>query len=413
MSIFEDNEKRIDEITELLKLSDAEIRILKNPKKINETELEVNGVKYPALRILFNDALGPGKGGIRFHPNVDKDEVKSLAFWMTLKCSLAGIPYGGAKGGVKINIDNMDKKTIEQVARAYIKAFVNEIGPNKDIPAPDMNTNAQTMAWMLDEYEKIIGEKRPDAITGKPIILGGIETRSEATGYGGWLVLKETLRLLCYGKCEKNICKDKLTVAVQGFGNVGHAFAKHAYENGFKIIAISDSHGGIYDKDGLNINKLIEHKKNGGNLSTFESQQKISNQELLELNVDVLVPAATENQITKDNADNIKAEIVLELANGPVTYEADRILESKKIILIPDIAANAGGVVSSYQEWTNNRIGNYLRKDELLRTFEQIMNKMINDVYIESVAKKFSLRKAGYIIAIRKVLGAEKMRGNL
>ncbi len=405
MTIFEDNKKRIENVIHILKLGDKELKILETSKSVNKKILEINGEKYEAFRVIFNDALGPGKGGIRYHPDVCEDELISLSFWMCLKCALAGLPFGGAKGGVKFNPKNTDKTVIEKISRAYVDAFYDIMGPDKDIPAPDMNTNAEVMAWMLDEYEKITGTHAPAFITGKPVVVGGIESRNSATGHGGWLVIKELIKIM-------NI-SSPITMAVQGFGNVGRHFALLAYENNIKIVAVSDSTGGIYNPEGLNIEEVAEYKKKTRSLKGFKNAQEISNNELLELGVTILVPAAMENQITNDNADKIKAQYILELANGPITYDAEQILNKKGKLIIPDILANSGGVISSYQEWVQNKIGNYFDNKKIQKHFERIIKKTVENVYNEKRMSDTDLKTAAYIVAIKRILDAEKARGNL
>ncbi|MCD6227578.1 Glu/Leu/Phe/Val dehydrogenase [Candidatus Micrarchaeota archaeon] len=412
MTIFENVMDRIDTVAEVLGLSDNDKEYILKHKRVSHATLKVNGKEYDAWRILHNDDLGPGKGGIRYHPNVSEDEVKSLSFWMSIKNSLAGLPYGGAKGGIKVNPKELTKDELQELSRKYVDAFADVLGDNIDIPAPDVNTNAEVMGWMLDEYEKVKGAHAPATFTGKPLELGGLETRNEATGFGGWLVLREMMNLKCIN--QKMYCPpehEHVTVAVQGFGNVGKYFAKYAYMNGLRIVAVSDSKGAVYNPDGLEINKLIEHKQETGALKGFKNSKDITNEELLELKVDVVAPAALENQITEDNADKIKADMILELANGPVNSKADKILKEKGVTVIPDILANAGGVVSSYQEWVNNKLGNYMDKEDVLKLFEKIMVDAAKKVYIESSTKNTDLRTAAYMLAIQRILKAKHARG--
>jgi len=408
MSIFNENLIRLKEIQKLDKISDEEIKVLLSPSKVNYTDLNIKGKKYPAWRILFNKALGPGKGGIRFHSDVSEDEVKSLAFWMALKNSLADIPYGGAKGGVKFNPKEASKQELEDVSRKYVDAFYDDLGQDKDIPAPDVYTNGQIMSWMLDEFEKKVGHHEPGMITGKPVELGGIAMRGDATAQGGYFIVKELCAKFLKGR--RNI-----TVAVQGFGNAGLFMSEKLYDGGFKVVAVSDSQGGIYSNTGLDIKKLITLKNNGESVIKFTSGKKISNAELLELKVDILVLAALENQVTKDNAKNVKADYLVELANGPVTEEADRILATDKKIVVPDILANAGGVIVSYFEWAQNRTGQILDEEYLQNLLEKKMKANWTKVYQKYLEKdkKITLRQAAYIIAVRRILAAEKWRGNL
>jgi len=314
MSTFDNIKNNLEKVSTYINLTDSEKKLLLNHKKINKTNLDVDGKEYEALRIIHNDALGPGKGGIRFHPDVSEDEVKSLSFWMSLKTSLAGLPYGGAKGGIKINPKELSEQELEKVSRAYIQAFHEYIGEDVDVPAPDVYTNPKIMGWMLDEYEKIKGKHEPGVITGKPIELGGCVIRGDATSKGGKIILDLFLK-----KMNKN--PKETSVVIQGFGNAGMNIAKMLHEDGYNVIAISDSKGAIFNKEGIDIEKAIEIKKEKSSVINYEEAQKISNKELLEIETDVLILAALENQITSENAENIKAKYILELANGPVTSE--------------------------------------------------------------------------------------------
>jgi len=406
MSIFESIKQRLEKLPGM-DLSKKEIKLLLNHEKISHAKLEVNGESYDAWRIIHNNALGPGKGGIRFHPDVSEDEVKSLSFWMSLKTSLVGLPLGGAKGGVKIDPKGLDEKQIEELSRAYIRAFSEVIGVDKDIPAPDVYTNPQIMGWMLDEYEKINGRHEPGMITGKPLELGGIAIRSDATSRGGFIVLKEFLE-----KIGRDI--EDVKIAIQGFGNAGSNLASYFKGKGCNIIAVSDSKGGILNETCVDVDELIKFKKEGKSVSEFEGK-KISNDEILELDIDVLILAALENQITEENADKIKAKYILELANGPINAEADEILFKNGKIVIPDILANAGGVLASYFEWSQNKVGNILEESYLKGKLEEMMLSAFNKVYdfYEESKEEFDMRTAAYTIAIRRILDAERARGNL
>ncbi len=406
--IFSNIVKRLNEIQKIEHLTDKEIQLLSTPKRINSTQLKVNDKNFPAWRIVFNNSLGPGKGGIRFHPDVSEDEVTSLAFWMMIKDSLAGLPYGGAKGGVKFNPKNASPQILETVSRKYIDAFYEFLGQDKDIPAPDVYTNSQIMAWMLDEYEQKIGRHEPGMITGKPLELQGCALRADATAKGGFIILKEMIK-------EFGLNKRNLRIAVQGFGNAGLNLSKMIEEDGFNIVAVSDSKGGIYNKAGLDIDQIIKTKNRLGSVINYSNGEKISNRALLELPVDILILAALENQITKDNANNIKAKYIEEIANGPTTYQADKILFAKDIMVIPDVLANAGGVIVSYFEWTQNKTGNIL-DDKYL---EGLLQKKMISSWERVVAahkehgNKIDLRAAAYLVAIRKILVAERLRGHL
>lgn len=405
MSIFNDNLNRLKEIQVIAKISEQEMKTLLEPVQVNYADLDINGKKYPAWRIVYNRALGPGKGGIRFHPDVSEDEVKSLAFWMALKNSLADIPYGGAKGGVKFDPKAADKKELEEVSRKFINSFYEYLGQDKDIPAPDVYTNGQIMSWMLDEFEKKVGHHEPGMITGKPVELGGIALRSDATAQGGYIVTKELARKL--------INKQEIKVIVQGFGNAGLFMAEKLFKDGYKIIAVSDSQGGIYQEEGLDISALASFKNSGQVVSNWSVGKKVTNSELLELPTDILILAALENQITELNANNIKADYIVELANGPIDFAADKILAQNKKIVVPDILANSGGVIVSYFEWAQNRTGQILDSEYLRELLEKKMRINWERVYsrYEEFNREITLRQAAYILAVKRILAAEKYRG--
>ncbi|OGM01333.1 hypothetical protein A3K72_03105 [Candidatus Woesearchaeota archaeon RBG_13_36_6] len=409
--VFKNAEKQIDKIASIMKLSKAEVDLLKKPNRIIEVKIPLKldsgkTKEFDGFRVQYNDARGPTKGGIRYHPDVNLSEVKALAFWMAMKCAVVNIPYGGAKGGVKVNTKELSQAELERLSRGYIQKIHNYIGPYKDIPAPDVYTNAQIMAWMLDEYEKLEKGHFPAVITGKPIELGGSLGREYATSQGGAFVLRELVKIL-------KLNHPKTRVVVQGFGNAGSHIARILNEWGYKIIAVSDSQGAILDQKGLNIKDIIKHKQEKETVVGFRNSKTITNEELLELDCDVLVPAALENQITKDNANRIKAKVVLELANGPTTPEADEILFKRNIPVIPDILANAGGVTVSYFEWVQNLYGYYWKEEEVLAKLEEIMIKSFKDVYKTSKEYKVDMRKAAQILAVKRILDAERLRGNL
>ena len=408
MSVFENIVKRFTDLKELVNLSDEELKKILEPNQISYNELEVDGKKFPAWRIVSNRALGPGKGGIRFHPEVSEDEVKSLSFWMSLKNSLLELPYGGAKGGVKFNPKGQDEKFLEKVSRAYIDSFYKVLGENKDVPAPDVYTNPQVMSWMLDQYEKNIGEHQPAMITGKPVELGGIALRSDSTAKGAYLIIDEIVKTL-------DLNKKNLTVAIQGFGNAGLNVAKMLYAENFKIVAVNDSQGGIYNSAGIDINELIKFKEEYGVVSAYSKNKAVSNKELLELDVDILILSALENQITEDNASNIKAKHIVEIANGPVNYNADKVLFNKGIMVWPDILVNSGGVVVSYFEWSQNKTGNILDENYLAELLNTKMIRAFNNVYNQylKLDKKVDLRSSAYILALNRIVKAERLRGNL
>jgi len=409
MSIFDDNLRRLQELGTLEGIAPAEMEILFQPQASHYQELEVEGIKYPAWRIVHNRALGPGKGGIRFHPEVSEDEVKSLAFWMSLKNSLADIPYGGAKGGIKFDPKGLSPAKLEKISRAYIDAMQPYLGQDKDVPAPDVYTNSQIMAWMLDQFEKISGEHQPGMITGKPLELGGLALRSDATAQGGYIIINELIDNLIESD------KKGLKIAVQGFGNAGLFIAEKLYEDGHKIVAVSDSRGGIYSADGLNIRELSIWKNSGQAVGDYKSGTKISNEELLVSEVDILVLAALENQITEANAAAVKAPYIVELANGPINYEADKILFAAGKVVIPDILANSGGVIVSYFEWAQNRTGQILDEEYLKNLLSKKMKTSWKKVYdkYRAYAGKANFRLAAYAVAVRRILAAERWRGHI
>lgn len=408
MATFDNILSRLQDIKTIENLNDKEIEILSTPKRVKAAELEVDGQKYPAWRILFNDALGAGKGGIRFHPDVCEDEVKSLSFWMAIKNSLAGLPYGGGKGGVKFDPKTTDKATMEKISRAYIDEFYPVLGQDIDVPAPDVYTNSQIMAWMLDEFEKKVGHHEPGMITGKPLELGGSVLRGDATARGGYIVIKEMAKTILGAD-------QGLKVSIQGFGNAGLNIASMLAADGFKIVAASDSKGGVYNENGLDIPRLISIKENGGAVQELESAKKITNEELLETPADIMILAALENQITAANAERVSARCIVELANGPIDYAADKILFNKGIMVVPDILANSGGVIVSYFEWSQNRTGNILDNDYLSDLLLKKMKSSWEAVYkkFQEKESKIDLRLAAYIIAINRILAAEKYRGRI
>jgi glutamate dehydrogenase/leucine dehydrogenase len=359
---------------------------------------------FQGCRVQHWDARGPFKGGIRYHPNVCLDEVTALSMWMTWKCAVVDIPYGGAKGGICCNPKQMTKGELERLTRRYTAMIFDFIGPYRDVPAPDVYTDSQTMAWIMDTYSQIKGYSVPECVTGKPISIGGSEGRAEATSLGVDICAREAAKHL-------DLKLKGATVAVQGYGNVGWNAAKIAYDWGCKIVALSDSMGGIYCKEGLDPYKVYEHKTKTGSVVDFKGSEKITNEEVLETKCDILIPAALENQITKENGDNIKAKIVAEGANGPTTPEADMILYEKGIVLIPDILANAGGVTTSYYEWVQNLEREHWTVEEVNRKLEAKMVKAFNDVYGFSKKEKCEMRTAALMLGIRRVAEAIKTLG--
>ncbi len=406
MSQFEQTKKRLEKTSKVLGVSSREMGNLYEYKNIKSAELKVHNGSYLAWRIIHNNSLGPGKGGIRFHPEVDEDEVKSLSLWMSLKNSLSGLPFGGAKGGVRIDPKDKTKEELEEVSREYVRAFSDYIGENKDIPAPDVYTNSEVMSWMLDEYEKNKGESSPASFTGKPLSLGGCALRESATAWGGVIILEEAL---------KNFGKDNAgtRIAVQGFGNAGMNISKMLFEKGFKIVAVSDSKGSLFKEDGINIEKLEKYKKENGTIVGFGDAEDLTKNDILLLDVDILILAALSGQITKENAADISARFILELANGPVSEGAGSILFERGIIDIPDILANSGGVLGSYFEWVQNKNGNIFDTDYLREKFVKTLKKNWKKVYdfYENKNKEIDLRASAYAIAVFKIIEAERLRG--
>lgn len=383
-----------DEFITRLRQPDRDIRI-SIPVKMDNGSMKI----FEGYRVEYNDTLGPYKGGIRYHQDTEINEVKALAFWMTLKCAVAGIPMGGGKGGITVNPKELSKGELERLSRGWVQKLSDILGPYKDVPAPDVNTTSEIMSWMNDEYQKITGDKTGAMITGKPLDKGGSEGRGTATAQGGFFVfeaLKEELNLL--GKCK---------VVIQGFGNAGSYAALIWSKAGHSIIAISDSKGGIYNSNGLDIEKLMEYKKNTGSLSDFPESKKITNEELLEIECDLLIPAAFENQITIANADKVKAKVILELANGPITPEADEVLFNKGIPIVPDILANSGGVTVSYFEWDQNLKGEHWSEKEVFDKLQPILLDSAKKTLEKSKESNTDLRRGAFILALERI--KEKM----
>lgn len=407
---FQSMVERFDIAAEILELDPGFYEYLITPSRVHITAVPVvqdNGrVKmYEGIRVIHNEVLGPSKGGIRFAPDVDIDEVKALAAWMTWKCAVVGVPFGGAKGGVRCNPREMSAGEVERLTRRYTANLIDVFGPDRDIPAPDMNTNAQIMAWILDTYSMHSRRTENAVVTGKPILLGGSAGRKEATGRG---VMTVTLAAME----REGMRPDQSTVAVQGFGNVGSIAALLLAEQGCKVVAVSDISGGYYNADGLDVQAMIDYvEANKGSLEGYQQADKISNDELLTLDVDVLVPAAKEDQITKQNAADIQARIIAEGANGPTTPAADDILNSNGVVVIPDILANAGGVTVSYFEWVQDRQGYFWTLDRVNRRLDRSMRQAFDNVYDATEQYDVSLRIGAYVLGIDKVATALQMRG--
>ncbi|MEO8146653.1 MAG: Glu/Leu/Phe/Val dehydrogenase [Bacteroidia bacterium] len=407
---FEEMIRRFDVAAKILNLEPDVYDVMKYPAKNIEVNLPVmmdNGKiqVFNGYRVIHSTALGPSKGGIRYSMDVHEDEVKALAAWMTWKCAIADIPYGGAKGGIKCDPYKMSVGELERLTRAYTQAMSDIFGVDKDIPAPDMNTGPREMAWIVDEFSKLKGGFTPGIVTGKPLHLGGSLGRVEATGRG-----VTTSAISAMEKMKLN--PKKSTLAVQGFGNVGSITAKLMVQQGLKLVAISDHTGGYYNAKGIDLHKALAYRESkGGHLEGFKGCDKITNEDLLELKVDVLAPCALENQITGENANLIRAKLIVEGANGPTTSAADEILNEKGIIVLPDILANGGGVTVSYFEWVQNRTGYYYSEDEINKRADRWMNQAFNNLWEVSVKHKISMRIAAYVYAMNKVATAIKSRG--
>jgi glutamate dehydrogenase len=400
---------QLEKSAKIMSLDPNVLEYLKYPKRVLSVFVPVrmdNGkIKiFRGFRSQHNDALGPFKGGIRYHPDVTMDEVMALSIWMTWKCAVAGLPYGGSKGGVICNPKEMSVGEIERLSRGYFYAISSIIGPDKDIPAGDVNTSGREMAWFMDEYSKVRGYNVPGTVTGKPLLIGGSEGRIEATGKGVSIAGKE-------GAKKLGIELTRADVVVQGFGNVGYYSAKFMNEFGCRITGLSDSRGGIYSSKGLNVDHVAKFKEKRGTLLGYPDAEDITNEELLELKCDILIPAALENQINKKNAHKIKAKLVLEGANGPTTPEADEILHEAGIMVVPDILANAGGVSGSYFEWVQNLQNYYWSKEEVDEKVEKLLVKAFNSVYETYLTFETDMRMAAYICAINRVSEAMRIRG--
>lgn len=407
---FEIAQAQLDTAAEKLGLDPGVHAVLREPMRELHVSLPVRmddgSVKvFKGFRVQYNDARGPNKGGIRFHPDETIDTVRALAAWMTWKCAVVDIPLGGGKGGVICNPKEMSENELEKLSRAYVGQVGRLIGPETDIPAPDVYTNPQTMAWMMDEFSKQRGYYSPGVITGKPIPLGGSAGRGDATARGGMYCLREAAAHL-------GLDLARATVAVQGYGNAGYYAARLVKELfGSKVIAVSDSRGGIVNEAGLDADAVLEFKNETGSVVGFPGSRPISNQELLELQVDVLFPSALENVITERNAADIKAKISVELANGPTTPEADEILYKSGVFVIPDFLANAGGVTVSYFEWVQNLHSFYWEEDEVHGKLDRKMTKAFHDVLAMSLEHKVDMRVAAYMVSIQRVAEAMKLRG--
>jgi len=408
---FEAMLSRFNVAAKILNLDQDTYNILKSPQKQVIVSLPVlmdNGKiqVFEGYRVVHSTVMGPSKGGIRYSMDVNLDEVKALAAWMAWKCAIADIPYGGAKGGITCNPSKMSKGELERLTRAYTRAMYDVFGLNKDIPAPDMGTGPQEMAWIVDEYSRLHGDYTPGVVTGKPVNLGGSLGRAEATGLGVMVSAIEAMK-------KMSMDPSKCTAAVQGFGNVGSITAKQLHSRGIKIVAISDHTGAFYNENGFDMPDAIAYRdSNKGVLSGYSKGTPISNEELLSLNVDILAPCAMENQITAENAGQVKAKLIVEGANGPTTAGADEILNSKGIIVVPDVLANGGGVTVSYFEWVQNRTGYYWSEEEVNQKAEISMKKAFGNIWNTAEKYKISLRIAAYVYSMDIIAKGVKAKGN-
>ena len=393
----------------ILQLDPGIWKILTNPKRqiivscpvqMDSGQIEV----FTGYRVQYNIALGPGKGGIRFHPDVGLDEVTTLAAWMTWKCAVAHIPFGGAKGGIACDPTKMSRRELEALTRRYVAEIIDAIGPEKDVPAPDLNTNEQTMAWVMDTYSMHLGHTQTAVVTGKPLELGGSLGRREATGRGVSIITREAAR-------HRGIDIKGATVAIQGFGNVGSVSADLLSRLGAKIVAVTDWKGGVYSAEGLDIPTLLVYARQHVTVLGFPGADAITNEQLFALDVDVLIPAALENQITMNNAETIRAKIVVEGANGPTTPDAHKRLHERGIVVVPDILANSGGVTVSYFEWVQDRHGYFWEEDEVNLRLEKKMCEAFDDVLQTSARHHVDFRTAAYIVGIGRVGQVTRMRG--
>jgi glutamate dehydrogenase (NAD(P)+) len=401
---------QLEEASKILNLEKGMLEILSNPKRILTvsipTRMDDGSIKvFTGYRSQHNDARGPHKGGIRYHPDVTLDEVKALSMWMTWKCAIANIPYGGGKGGIICNPKQMSENELERMTRRFAYLIADIIGPYRDIPAPDVYTGGKEMAWIMDTYSALKGNYvQPEVITGKPIAIGGSLGRNEATGRGLAYTVREAAK-------KMEIDMKQATFVVQGFGNAGQFSSKLVEEQGAKMIAASDSQGSIIKTDGISVDTLMKFKRETGSIVGFEDAKSITNDELLETECTILIPAALENQITKNNADKIKTQIIAEAANGPTTPEADEILFKKDILVIPDVLANGGGVTVSYFEWLQNLRRDYWTEEEVNKRLDINITKSFYDVYDTHTKYKVDMRKAATLLAVKRVVEAINIRG--
>ncbi len=416
--VFTDALRRLDEVADLVEVDPEVLERLRHPKSVMQVAIPIRRDDgslrvFEGYRVRYDDTRGPTKGGIRFHPDVDVSEVKALAFWMTIKCAVVGLPFGGGKGGVICNPKDLSRLELERVSRGFVQALHDVLGPETDIPAPDVYTNAMVMGWMTDEYSRIERRRCPGTFTGKPIELGGSLGRDDATGRGAYYCIKELERREGWDPAE-------VTVAIQGFGNAGQHVASLLHADGYRIVAVSDSQGGIYRAEGFDVPSLVKNKNDTralravyceGSVCQLVDAEVITNAELLELDVDILIPAALEGVITAANARDIRARTVIEVANGPITSDADRVLVAAGIAIVPDILANAGGVTVSYFEWVQNRGGLAWSLAEVHERLEETMRREFAAVHDLATTLGVDLRRAAYAHALTRLGAAIASQG--
>ncbi|HXE79848.1 MAG TPA: Glu/Leu/Phe/Val dehydrogenase [Vicinamibacterales bacterium] len=408
-TIFDAMLQAVDDAARILNLEPGIWKILSQPKRqitvscpvqMDNGDIEV----FTGYRVQYNITLGPAKGGIRYHPDVNLDEVTALAAWMTWKCAVCQVPFGGGKGGIVCDPTRLSRRELEALTRRYVAEIIDAIGPDKDVPAPDVNTNEQIMAWVMDTYSMHVGRTETAIVTGKPVELGGSAGRREATGRGVMICTREAAHHLGFDI-------KGATVAVQGFGNVGSVSARLISQLGAKIVGVTDWRGGVYKDDGLDVEQLAEWVREHKTVDGFPEGEPLTNDQLFRLDVDVLIPAALENQITIENANDVRAKVVVEGANGPTTPEAHRMLHERGVFVVPDILANSGGVTGSYFEWVQNRHGYYWSEDEVNRQLEEKMVRSFDAVLKASLTYGVDMRAAAYIVAIDRIATVTRLRG--
>ncbi len=408
LNLVSSTQEIIGEALNKLGFDEGMYDLIKEPMRLLTVRIPVRmddgSVKtFTGYRAQHNDAVGPTKGGVRFHPDVDVEEVTALSMWMTLKCGIVDLPYGGGKGGIVCDPRQMSIHEVERLSRGYVRAISQIVGPTKDIPAPDVFTNSQIMAWMMDEYSQMDEFNSPGFITGKPIVLGGSQGRDRSTALGVVIAIEEAAK-----RRGKTI--EGSRVVIQGFGNAGSFLARFLYDQGAKIVGISDAYGALHDPEGLDIDYLLDRRDSFGTVTNL-FDDTISNKELFEIDCDILVPAAISNQITEENANDIKAEIVVEAANGPTTMAATKILSERGVLLVPDVLASAGGVTVSYFEWVQNNQGYYWTEEEVNEKLREKLVKAFDTIYNLSENRKIDMRLAAYIVGIKRTAEAARYRG--